>query len=185
MTKICKLLHTFLLQILKDLADSGRPFRSQLSSCKDCGGSYSTLKVLSCLCFPSQTEVNAVKKRRNTQSKRKLNCPAKIKLRDILAFPQFKVRLPFEMENELVHAILNNKSITSTSFLQPTLSNLYCLPASWLLLVLHVLLANSKRDKCIFICFVLTFSYCRGTGFKPDLHVLVSLMVSWIACKYC
>ena len=131
LTKICKLLQTFLLQILKDLADSGRPFRSQLSSCKDCGGSYSTLKVLSCLCFPSQTaEVNAVKKRRNTQSKRKLNCPAKIKLRDILAFPQFKVRLPFEMENELVHAILNNKSITSTSFLQPTLSNLYCLPAS-------------------------------------------------------
>ena len=43
-------------------------------------------------CFPSQTEVNAVKKRRNTPSKQKLNCPAKIKLRDILAFPRFQVK---------------------------------------------------------------------------------------------
>ncbi|XP_020605165.1 uncharacterized protein LOC110043995 isoform X2 [Orbicella faveolata] len=38
----------------------------------------------------AETEVNVVKKRRNTQSKQKLNCPAKIKLRDILAFPRFK-----------------------------------------------------------------------------------------------
>lgn len=54
----------------------------------------------------AETEVNTVKKRRNTQSKQKLNCPAKIKLRDILAFPRFQIIHDCKSEKKMASKML-------------------------------------------------------------------------------